>query len=277
MSWSEMWTWKAETPFRRAGRGADLGGEVGEGGQVVAQQGAARGETVAGELHAVAGVAGEAHDDLVQLLCCVLRSRCHGLPRLMSWTVESPGSPRWAVAPPPPAPRAALSVRIARSGQSYPRGTGTHLHAPFIGCGEVGPWAGPGPASGRGRRSAGEAAPARAQATVTSWVQVDVLDGVDEGGTLGQRALEGLATHDEAHAAGALVDDGGAHGLGQVAVALGLAAGVDEADATGVAVDDLPAGEVDRVVGGQLVVDQGVGARRSRWRCSRRCSPAASA
>ena len=83
-----------------AGRGPDLGREVGEGGQVVAQQGAARGEAVAGELHAVARVAGEAHDDLVQLLCRVLRSRCHGLPRLMSWTVESPGSPLRAVAHP---------------------------------------------------------------------------------------------------------------------------------------------------------------------------------
>ena len=34
---------------------------------------------------------------------------------------------------------------------------------------------------------------------------------------------------------------------------------VDEADAAGVAVDDLPAGEVDGVVGGELVVDERVG------------------
>ena len=39
MSWSEMWTWKADTPLTRAGRGPDLGREVREGGQVVAEAG----------------------------------------------------------------------------------------------------------------------------------------------------------------------------------------------------------------------------------------------
>ena len=53
---------------QRSLRGADLGGELGQRGQIVAEcRGDAR-ELVTGELHAVAGVAGEADDDLVDLL-----------------------------------------------------------------------------------------------------------------------------------------------------------------------------------------------------------------
>ena len=48
-----------------AGRGADLGRKVGEGGQVIALQRCGPSELVAGELHAVAGVAREADDDVV--------------------------------------------------------------------------------------------------------------------------------------------------------------------------------------------------------------------
>ena len=50
----------------RAGWGTDLGGEVRHRRQVVAEGGADVGEAVPGELHAVAGVAGEADDDPVQ-------------------------------------------------------------------------------------------------------------------------------------------------------------------------------------------------------------------
>ena len=50
----------------RAGRGTDLGGELGERRQVVAVRRADRGETVARQLHAVAGVSGEADDDPVE-------------------------------------------------------------------------------------------------------------------------------------------------------------------------------------------------------------------
>ncbi len=46
---------------------------------------------------------------------------------------------------------------------------------------------------------------------------------------------------------------------GEVVVALGLATGVDETDASGVAVDDLPASQVDGVVGGQLGVHAWIG------------------
>src|SRR3954471_19651794 len=87
-------------------------------------------------------------------------------------------------------------------------------------------------------------------------VEVDVLDGVEQLDALARGALEGLAARDEAHPPGPLVDDRGRDGLGHVGLALGLAAPVDEAGAAHVAVGDLPAGEVDRVVGGELFVDE---------------------
>src|SRR5215211_6539479 len=89
--------------------------------------------------------------------------------------------------------------------------------------------------------------------------QVDVLNGVEEPGALVHGALERLAAGDEAHAAAALVDDGGANGLGHVARALRLAARVDEAAATHEAVGDLIAHEVDGVVGGEVGVNLRVG------------------
>ncbi len=49
-----------------SGGGADLGGEVGERGEVVAQRRGLGREPVPGELHAVAGVPGEADDDVVE-------------------------------------------------------------------------------------------------------------------------------------------------------------------------------------------------------------------
>ena len=52
----------------RAGRRADLGREVGQRREVVAEHRRLAREAVAGELHAVAGVAGEADDHLVELL-----------------------------------------------------------------------------------------------------------------------------------------------------------------------------------------------------------------
>ena len=72
----------------------------------------------------------------------------------------------------------------------------------------------------------------------------------------GGRTLERLAAADEAGAAGPLVDHRGAHGLGQVAGARRRPTRVDEADLAHVAVGHLPAGQVDRVIGGQLAVDQ---------------------
>ena len=56
-------------------RGADLGGEVRQRRQVVAERRRLGGEPVAGQLHAVAGVAGEADDDPLEpldLLACLI-------------------------------------------------------------------------------------------------------------------------------------------------------------------------------------------------------------
>ena len=61
----------------RAGGGADLGREVREGREVVADERARSVNAVAGELHAVAGVAGEADDHPFQLLRHMLGSGCH--------------------------------------------------------------------------------------------------------------------------------------------------------------------------------------------------------
>ena len=48
-----------------SGGRADLGGEVGQGAEIVSRQGALVGEVHPGQLHAVAGVAGETNDHLV--------------------------------------------------------------------------------------------------------------------------------------------------------------------------------------------------------------------
>src|SRR5919205_1202407 len=89
--------------------------------------------------------------------------------------------------------------------------------------------------------------------------EVHVLDGVEELGAFAHGALERLAAGDEAHAAAALVDDGGADGVGQVARALRLAARVDEAAAAHEAVGDLVADEVDGVIARQVGVNLRVG------------------
>ncbi len=81
--------------------------------------------------------------------------------------------------------------------------------------------------------------------------EVDVLNRVQELRAFFDWTLEGLTTRDESLATGALVDDGGLDGFGEVVVARG-AAGVDQADAAHVAIGDLVAGEVDRMVGGEV-------------------------
>jgi hypothetical protein len=58
--------------MRRTGRCADLGREVGQGGEVVAYDRGGIGEAAAGELHPVTGVAGEPHDHAIDLLECLL-------------------------------------------------------------------------------------------------------------------------------------------------------------------------------------------------------------
>ena len=68
MSWSAKCTWNDETPGQGALGGADLGGEVRQRRQVVAERRRLLGEPVTGELHAVAGVAGEPDDHAIELL-----------------------------------------------------------------------------------------------------------------------------------------------------------------------------------------------------------------
>ena len=55
-------------PGQGARGSADLGREVGEGGEVVAEQGGRVGELAARDLHAVAGVAAEPDDGLLDRL-----------------------------------------------------------------------------------------------------------------------------------------------------------------------------------------------------------------
>ncbi len=80
-----------------------------------------------------------------------------------------------------------------------------------------------------------------------TFIEVDVLDGVEEGDAFFEGALEGFTAEDEAMAAGAFIDNGGEEGFIEVILA-GGAAGVNEADFAGEAVKDLVAGEVDGVI-----------------------------
>src|SRR5215469_4640197 len=86
------------------------------------------------------------------------------------------------------------------------------------------------------------------------FAQIHILNGIEEFYAVGHGALEGLAAGDEAGAAGALVDDGCGYGFLEV-VGSGSAAGIDEAGAAHVAVGHLVAGEIDRVIAGEIRVD----------------------
>jgi hypothetical protein len=59
---------EAGHPRQGAGRGADLGGEVRQRGEVVAEGRRLLGEPVSRQLHAIAGVARETDNDTVELL-----------------------------------------------------------------------------------------------------------------------------------------------------------------------------------------------------------------
>ena len=67
---------------RGAGRRADLGREVGQRGQVVADHGGRVGEAAAGELHAITGVAGKADDYAILLLEVLFICRAIGRIRV---------------------------------------------------------------------------------------------------------------------------------------------------------------------------------------------------
>ena len=71
--------------------------------------------------------------------------------------------------------------------------------------------------------------------------------------TFADVALESFTTRDEALATGALVDDGSFNRFSEVVIT-GRTTGVDETDAAHVAISDLVAGEVDRVIGAQVCI-----------------------
>ena len=81
-----------------AGRGADLGGIVRQGADVVAEDGGGAGELRAGELHAVAGVAAEADGDALEFLDWALVSRdgfgCHRAGGSLG-SIEDERKSRW--------------------------------------------------------------------------------------------------------------------------------------------------------------------------------------
>ena len=60
--------WKLEDAGQRTGGRADLGGEIGQRREVVAEDRGGVGEAIAGQLHAVAGVAREADRDAIPFL-----------------------------------------------------------------------------------------------------------------------------------------------------------------------------------------------------------------
>jgi len=68
------------------------------------------------------------------------------------------------------------------------------------------------------------------------------------------RPLEGFASGNHSGAAGSLVDDSCLDGILKV-MRSGGSARIDETGASHVAVDDLVAAEVDRMIGGQFCVD----------------------
>ena len=90
-------------------------------------------------------------------------------------------------------------------------------------------------------------------------VEIHVLNEVEQLDAFGHWALERLSAANQAHAAGALIDDGRARGFREVVVTTG-AAGVDQRRAAQVAICDLVARHLDGVIlGGQVGVDAFVG------------------
>jgi len=70
-------------------------------------------------------------------------------------------------------------------------------------------------------------------------------------------SLEGFAAHDEPDPPARLLITAVRTAWDRSSEPLGLAARVDEGDPPRIAVDHLPAGEVDGMVGRELAVDQG--------------------
>ena len=84
--------------------------------------------------------------------------------------------------------------------------------------------------------------------------EVDVLDGVEKLDAFLHRALESFTARDEAGAAGALVDHRRGHRFFEI-VRAGSPTTVDQARAAHVAIRDLVAAEINRMVTGQVRID----------------------
>ena len=93
------------------------------------------------------------------------------------------------------------------------------------------------------------------------FVEIDVLNGLDEIDAFFEGALKDFAAHDHAHATGAFVGDGGIDGIELIGGSFAFAAAIDHPYATAIAVEHLVAGEVDRVVVG--VCELGINERGS--------------
>ena len=83
--------------------------------------------------------------------------------------------------------------------------------------------------------------------------EVNVLNGVQEFCTFFDVALESFTTRDETLATCALIDDRSFNRFSEVVIT-GRTTGVDETNATHVAISDLVAGEIDWVIGAQVGV-----------------------
>ena len=79
-------------------------------------------------------------------------------------------------------------------------------------------------------------------------VQVNILNCMEQLDSFVSWMLKCLTSGDEAHAAGAFVDDRGSYGLGKVAGAGRGTARIDQADSTHVAVGHLITAKVDRMI-----------------------------
>src|SRR4029079_14619051 len=89
--------------------------------------------------------------------------------------------------------------------------------------------------------------------------EINVLDRVQQLHAFAHRALKRLATRDQSHAAAALVNHCRANRLSQITRALRFAARIDQAATTHVTVCHLVAHEIDRIVSGQLLINELVG------------------
>ena len=168
-----------------ARRRPDLGRVVGEGREIVAYKGTLVSEPVTGDLHAVAGVAGETDHHLVDRFDPSRFANGLGLCRHGSSTRLAGLLP------------ATVTITLTR----LPVVVGIlPMRPPHHG--DIRPRARARVASQTGHRGDAEVSGDRHRI-----VQVNVLDGLDDADSLAQGALKRLASHDETHAAGALVDD----------------------------------------------------------------------